>query len=354
MNHDELKSWEQTTDAMLMRAESEIPESAPVDIVVSRLWLTWDKVLIWGGAFLAFFCVMSVCLFLAPSGIFNGRVWLYPIGASLVGAVLIAPPVLFLRWRILGRVRDQLDRACTGLVRGAFMALHDRRPLMTGDRAFYYFVGSLARNGIMGRTFRILLFRAAEIRPIGIPFEARVLNETEPSFRELYDAAFGAPPMAGGDGSASVIAWPLDEATHGLKRRYAMGGLWLLGGALLMVVNLIQDWRASSGVTWTFVALLAAFIPLLVQVIKPQGLRTWHLVPGGVYVQAGGNRSRLFGRADSNLLIIQRSPLLFEATVSDGESIVQTLFTKAEIALLLAGWNSEVQTPTREAIAGLS
>lgn len=270
--------------------------------------------------------------------------------------VVVSPcllAVIYAVWRLVDRARrkasdtwrPQVRQAVTeqGLAAGC-AAWVQRFPERTAWLANRELCQELAQAGYCG-TVRMGPANPALVAPFLHPFEARVLNERDASFREFVQAATlteaGAPRRSQPAGSS---LWP----------RYA----WVL----VMVpagIALVQELSkaATSGQLSGFILPATVVLAVLAAAFVLAPLwPVWLVVPGGVLVRRTHlhrpTALRLFtGRAC--LLIAVATEDHWRVAVADAHGAAARNLSQCELDTLLRAWLSPLPPPALETLSDL-
>lgn len=183
---------------------------------------------------------------------------------------------------------------------------------------------------------------ARPIEPIADSFEIRPLREGDPTFIELAGAT-GEP----------------ENRLKAIRARKRVAGFLLLAVVTIpVIIFFVLTWpRVGPMVLW--------IIP--VQAVLQFGLYVmgwsgptieWYVVPGGLVLRTrfGPFRKqqlRPSSRPGSVVVVLLRRLGFWGAFVSDGNTVNEGLFSRAEAELLLRAWLSPAAPPTREHVEAL-
>ncbi len=315
---------------------------APAEVYsqsVPRNWFLRGALEIAGLGVLALAVFFMVVRFLLPLGSD-----LYPmafcLGLFIGGTIFIAP------------LRSQHARAemLAGVFAECFApntaesVLEDavrRRPAFTDFSIFRHLARNLADSG--RRNIVLRLSRSdpvPDVTPIEDSFEARVLDDSDPAFEELYHAATGAdddrdPRHLSGD-------QPLAKRLRRLLK--SNGGSWLfcvmMIGVIICLVGELSSGGRLSSMSYVFIGVV------MLSVFVPSPRAPWHIVPGGVYVGRRWRSSQLiFKRIECVTVLVETSGRGCWMHIFNGREKCEMLFTRKEADLLLRGWLSPAPTP---------
>ncbi len=183
------------------------------------------------------------------------------------------------------------------------------------------------------------------LEPISQPFEPRQIDEADPSFNALQDAA----EVGNAGGAALPITGGFAAA---MRRNIRLRGGWPIVAVILSCVALliliammarVSIWVLAICVIWTAIVLL---IPHRKRFL---GLHQWFVVPGGLLLRrASWLNSRvelqLFRRHDCALAaLLTRN--VSQVAVSDGNKTQTMLVTRSELNIVLRAWLSPLEPP---------
>ncbi len=214
-----------------------------------------------------------------------------------------------------------------------------------------YVVGYL-RDIVRAHGLRGLLVRyvwvnrsAPPVRPIDVPFEPLLLDETHPSLRSVAET-FAL------DGGAE----PASYRPRRWRRMLVRLGIPLLVVVPQVINGLIQmAVRPTRTVVFTWLLVFAIFG--LTYVVVRWAMSDWYIVPGGVALRrrlAGrvGESVRLYTPADS-LLILRMRNMGWAAEIWPRSRPQLQLVTDLEAAVLAGAWTSRQRPPTADRLSDL-
>lgn len=226
---------------------------------------------------------------------------------------------------------------------------------------------ALVSHGRMGETVRCCLeHSAAPIEPLTVPFEAKPLDEADPSFADFRSA---------------LSTTSTDGATHDfnekdgllnapdirrIRKNVALTGGWIipLGFMPILIFVAIYAYTAGVGKASTFALPFGFFAILLAMTLfSTRGAWSsrvqWFVVPGGALVRRARFRDRkwrlhLFDPRTSVLVVHQSTRQRWHVYVVDEHRSESTVVTKNEADILLRGWLSPLEPPPIERLSDLA
>lgn len=334
------------------------------DFEVPRFWLAGDRILMviltTGNMIAAIIgvivmqSILSIMAGTAPR--FNSAY----LAAWVAGGMGLAFLVMHLQRRKAKNVAKQLATDAS-IQEGARLLASAKalRPTLSERHVFNDLAKELALRGKTGAVYRVHFPGGRDgAVPIVDPFEPRLLNETDPTFSELYNAIGAGDHFHRGTAEDDGIAGDR-RLGKSVKRNMALQGgiLSRLFMLLLFIKEAVISYDAGRPTKFfvLFAVLLLSFF-----FISPSGggYFGWYLVPGGVYLRLFKHRFHkgahaLMKRSECVLMLVQMTHDIYLAYVTNGDKSRATRLTRRETQLLVSGWLSDVETPEAEKLAGL-
>lgn len=195
------------------------------------------------------------------------------------------------------------------------------------------------------------------IEPIAVPFEARLLDETEPGFSELWNAT-----LASGEG-AGAESLPGADESPGLRRvirniRLKEGWFMTLLFLALFANSAYEDYLVGRITVWTIIWAVFLARVFFAPATRNTGEGTWFIVPGGVLIRRVNEKKevvhRLVDRKSSVLGVFMETRHRWSIVVSDESDLFSRAATAREATMLLRAWTSPIEPPSKEVIAHMA
>lgn len=202
-----------------------------------------------------------------------------------------------------------------------------------------------ARRGVCGQAVRTWWSTQPQpIVPIGVNFEPKPLDESEPVFQDLREG---------------VIAGTLaSDRTVGLvKRNITLSGGWpaVLGIGVSFMFAIFGGLLVSGGSMVTFVKFIGVVVLIfLLRFFRLGAVMTSRLiVPGGLLCRRSLKRRRdqgirVYARSDSILWVARITPQIWSIVVARGNQHEHFRATNVEADMLLRAWLSPIDPPPLE------
>ncbi|MGD2111342.1 MAG: hypothetical protein PVI86_18345 [Phycisphaerae bacterium] len=204
---------------------------------------------------------------------------------------------------------------------------------------------------------------ARPIEPIEVPFEARPLNESDPSVAELERSLEENPDADLLDPDALRDPEPERRGASQIRRSVTLAGGWWVPALLVLPLTFAaMDSFARREVTWALIVWTVILVSFLFgRTASADAFSTtqWFVVPGGLLLRRfkrgnGGWQLHLFERQES-LLIAHRGEFnRWTITVGDADCAGQIFVTQTEADFLLRAWLSPIPPPPVEQLSDLT
>jgi hypothetical protein len=294
--------------------------------------------------------LFALVLIVMIPGLFSGRTkaseFLF-FAAMLVGAV-VSPAMTGLtrRRRMEDWAAPDEDRYLEAHLR--LICQRDSKINRPGDLVRWKDIaGALLRRGVTDRPL-LLYWREKPpfYTPILMPFEPRLLNESDPAFRELAAGVIQVSPEIPSE----------DLPIRSIFRRGVLiqgGWILLLPLAALLIKELMEsiERRSPTMLLWSMAVVVAVNF-LFFKSGDKYGDQLL-VAPGSLILRRASRRSsravsHVFGRGRAALIVIQKQKGACVMAIADQVQSTAAIMTDKEVAVLLGAWLSPLDPPPVE------
>ncbi len=291
------------------------------------------------------------------------------LSGSPFGAVVVFLVFLIGTLSTFGYLQNEANRRWRELVERSQEApaqqliIKSLHPVWLGlDYRMRTIVRVFTANGRSGLTFRFCPLKLREdVRPIEHSFEPLPLDEVSITFVGLES---DSRDVAEADSvKLDASRWSDSSvARKRLRRNVILGGGWgiviVFGINLaIAVVEAIANRKISSSVVLWTIWFLLIFLGVNSRGAT-RGNRQWLLVPGGIVSRRAKSFQgrwdlHFYKRANSVMALHGRSRHIWHAHVADSTGYQFARLTAREAHMLLRGWLSPIESPSRDHLSDL-
>lgn len=222
-------------------------------------------------------------------------------------------------------------------------------------------VRALVSTGRVGVTIRNCPPKLAKpIRPISVRFEARPLDQGDPSFASLEGALNLGINDERTDGWRKATGTSQESYALRVKRNIiALGGKSATIAVLVLMAGLaLSQWLTSGTILLPILIAVVAIVLVSNRKAPGTGSAQWLVVPGGIIVRTAPWRTRrwnvhVFDRHTSVLVVQAVRGDQWTLSVGDPECQYRASATTQECNLLLRAWLSPLNPPPIERLSDL-